>query len=110
MHALPDDTQSVLRAAAVIGRPALVPLLAATTGTLVEQTETFLRPAIDQHVVEIRRDDTIAFRHPAFGEVVYAELMPAERQGFTGRPPRRSSPPKVRHRPAQLGRGGRRLR
>ena len=80
VHALPEDTQSVLRAAAVIGRPALVPLLAATTGTLVEQTETLLRPAIDQHVVEIRRDDTIAFRHPAFGEVVYAELMPAERQ------------------------------
>jgi len=61
-------------------RPALVPLLAATNGTLVEQTETLLRPAIDQHVVEIRRDDTIAFRHPAFGEVVYAELMPAERK------------------------------
>ena len=80
VHALPEDTQSVLRAAAVIGRPALVPLLAATTGTLVEQTETLLRPAMDQHVVEIRRDDTIAFRHPAFGEVVYAELMPAERQ------------------------------
>ena len=80
VHALPEDTQSVLRAAAVIGRPALVPLLAATTGSLVEQTETLLRPAIDQHVVEIRRDDTIAFRHPAFGEVVYAELMPAERQ------------------------------
>jgi hypothetical protein len=80
VHALPEDTQSVLRAAAVIGRPALVPLLAATTGTSLEQTETLLRPAIDQHVVEIRRDDTIAFRHPAFGEVVYAELMPTERQ------------------------------
>ena len=31
-------------------------------------------------MVEIRRDDTIVFRHPAFGEVVYAELMPVERQ------------------------------
>ena len=80
VHALPEETQSVLRSAAVIGRPAFVTLLAATTGTLVEQTETLLRPAIDQHVVEIRRDDTIAFRHPAFGEVVYAELMPVERQ------------------------------
>ena len=80
VHALPEDTQSVLRSAAVIGRPAFVTLLAATTGALVEQTETLLRPAIDQHVVEIRRDDTIAFRHPAFGEVVYAELMPVERQ------------------------------
>ncbi|MEP6648607.1 MAG: response regulator transcription factor, partial [Lapillicoccus sp.] len=43
-------------------------------------TETLLRAALDQHVVEIRRDDTIAFRHPAFGEVVYAELMPGERR------------------------------
>jgi DNA-binding CsgD family transcriptional regulator/tetratricopeptide (TPR) repeat protein len=80
VHALPEGTQSVLRSAAVIGRPALVTLLAATTGTLLEQTESLLRAAIDQNVVEIRRDDTIAFRHPAFGEVVYAELMPTERQ------------------------------
>jgi predicted ATPase len=80
VHALSDDTQSVLRAAAVIGRPAPVTLLAATAGMSVEQTETMLRTAIDQHVVEIRRDDAIAFRHPAFGEVVYAELMPVERQ------------------------------
>jgi DNA-binding CsgD family transcriptional regulator/tetratricopeptide (TPR) repeat protein len=80
VHALPEDTQSVLRSAAVIGRPAFVTLLAATAGASVEQTETLLRPAIDQHVVEIRRDDTVAFRHPAFGEVVYAELMPVERR------------------------------
>ena len=80
VHALPAETQSVLRSAAVIGRPASVTLLAATTGTLVEQTEAVLRAALDQHVVEIRRDDTIAFRHPAFGEVVYAELMPGERR------------------------------
>jgi DNA-binding CsgD family transcriptional regulator/tetratricopeptide (TPR) repeat protein len=80
VHALPGETQSVLRSIAVIGRPALVSLLAATTGTLVEQTEGLLRVAIDQHVIEIRRDDTIAFRHPAFGEVVYGELMPSERQ------------------------------
>ena len=80
VNALPEDTQSVLRSAAVIGRPAAIPLLAATIGMLVEQTEKLLRPALDQHVVEIRRDDTMAFRHPAFGEVVYAELMPGERQ------------------------------
>ena len=80
VHALPEDTQSVLRTAAVLGRPAPVSLLAATIGALVEQTEAKLRPALDGHVVEIRRDDTIAFRHPAFGEVVYAELMPGERQ------------------------------
>ena len=80
VDALPDETQSVLRSAAVIGRPAPVTLLAATVGMLVEQTEKLLRPALDQHVVEVRRDDTIAFRHPAFGEVVYAELLPGERQ------------------------------
>jgi DNA-binding CsgD family transcriptional regulator/tetratricopeptide (TPR) repeat protein len=80
VSALPEETQSVLRSAAVIGRPAAIPLLATTIGMLVEQTEQLLRPALDQHVVEIRRDDTIAFRHPAFGEVVYAELMPGERR------------------------------
>ncbi len=80
VHALSADTQSVLRSAAVIGRPASVALLAATTGTPVERTEALLRSAIDQHVAEIRRDDTIAFRHPAFGEVVYGELMPGQRE------------------------------
>ena len=80
VHALPNETQSVLRSAAVIGRPAPVNLLAATVGMLVEQTETLLRPALDQHVVEVRRDGTIAFRHPAFGEVVYGELLPGARQ------------------------------
>jgi DNA-binding CsgD family transcriptional regulator/tetratricopeptide (TPR) repeat protein len=80
VNALPAETQSVLRSAAVIGRPAAVTLLAATIGMPVEDTEALLRPALDQHVVELRRDDTIAFRHPAFGEVVYAELMPNERR------------------------------
>ncbi len=35
--------------------------------------------AIDAHVAEIRDDDSVGFHHPAFQEVVYAELLPGER-------------------------------
>ena len=35
--------------------------------------------AIDAHVAEIRDDDSVGFHHPAFREVVYAELLPGER-------------------------------
>jgi DNA-binding CsgD family transcriptional regulator/tetratricopeptide (TPR) repeat protein len=80
--ALPDGTRRLLRAAAVIGRPATVRLIALTVGSSVEETESDLRPAITQHVMEVHRDDTIGFRHPAFAEVVYAELLPEQRRSL----------------------------
>ncbi len=80
IHELPPDTQSVLRSAAVLGRSAPVALLAAMVGTDPETTEERLRPALEQHVVELRPDETVGFRHPAFGEVVYSELLPRERR------------------------------
>jgi ATP/maltotriose-dependent transcriptional regulator MalT len=80
--ALPEGTRGLLRAAAVLGRPATVSLLALTLRSSVEDTEALLQPAIAQHVMEVRRDDTIGFRHPAFGEVVRAEMLPEQRRAL----------------------------
>jgi DNA-binding CsgD family transcriptional regulator len=80
--ALPEGTRGLLRAAAVVGRPATVRLLARTLESSVEETEELLQPAIAQHVMEVRRDDTVGFRHPAFGEVVRAEMLPEQRRSL----------------------------
>ena len=77
---LPDGTRRVVRAASVIGRAGPVELLARVLGMPVADVEDQLRPALEQHVVEITRDDRVGFRHPAFREVVYGELMPGERR------------------------------
>lgn len=76
---LPEQTRSVLRAASVVGRVASVPLLARTAGADVDAVEDALRPALAARVLEVRGADRIGFQHPAFQEVVYAELLPAER-------------------------------
>jgi DNA-binding CsgD family transcriptional regulator/tetratricopeptide (TPR) repeat protein len=78
--ALPGDTRRVVRAASVIGRAGPVDLLAEVLGMPVADVEDHLRPAVDQHVVAIGREDFVGFKHPAFREVVYAELMPGERR------------------------------
>ena len=76
---LPPETRRLLRAAAVIGRVASVPLLARTVDADEETVEDLLRVAIDGYVAEVRDDDSVGFHHPAFQEVVYAELLPGER-------------------------------
>ena len=76
---LPDGTREVLRAASVIGRVSSVPLLAGALQSDVTTVEAQLRPALAAHVLELRSDDRIGFHHPAFAEVVYAELLPGER-------------------------------
>ncbi len=77
---LPEGTRRLLGAAAVIGRAAPVPLLARVLADDVESVEDDLRPALNAHVTEVRGDDRIGFQHPAFREVVYAELLPGERR------------------------------
>lgn len=79
IDALPADTRRLLRAAAVIGRVASVPLLARTLGVADWDVEEQLRPALASRVAEVRPDDSIGFHHPAFREVAYAELLPGER-------------------------------
>lgn len=76
---LPDNTRDALRALSVIGRVASLPLLARTLQEGEPTIEELLRPAITASVVEVRPDDRVGFHHPAFGEVVYAELMPGAR-------------------------------
>jgi len=77
---LPDSTRRVVRAASVIGRAGPIDLLSAVLGMPVADVEEALRPAVQQHVVEVGQDERVGFRHPAFREVVYAELMPGERR------------------------------
>ena len=79
LDSLPAETHRVLRAAAVIGRAASVPLLARTLAVEDWDVEERLRPALAARVVEVRADDSIGFHHPAFREVAYAELLPGER-------------------------------
>ncbi|MDT4996418.1 MAG: hypothetical protein QOD45_486 [Pseudonocardiales bacterium] len=82
--ALPHRTQQVVRAASVIGRPASITLLAGVVDESIENLERDLHPAIDQHVIRVGPDELIGLRHPAFREVVYAELLPGERARLHG--------------------------
>ncbi|MGL5818902.1 MAG: helix-turn-helix transcriptional regulator [Phycicoccus sp.] len=75
---LPEDTGSVLRALSVLGRSSAPAVLADTAGRSGDAVDLALRPAVEQHVIEVRDGPRVAFRHPAFGEVVYASLLPAE--------------------------------
>jgi DNA-binding CsgD family transcriptional regulator len=63
----------------VIGRVTRLSTLARLVELPEEEVENRLRPAFDQHVLEVRHGNTVGFRHPALREVVYAELLPAER-------------------------------
>ncbi len=82
---LPDSSRRLLAAAAALGRPADVALLARTAAATQSDAEAGLHAAIDQHVLELRPEGTIGFAHPAFGEVVYAGLLPTERVSLHGR-------------------------
>ncbi len=75
-----EATLDVLRAAAVIGRVASVPLLGAALGVDTEEVEAALRPALAERIVELRPDELVGFHHPLFAEVVYADLLPGEQR------------------------------
>ncbi len=79
VDALPAATRVVLEAAAVLGRPAGMALLARTLGTDQAAVDEDLQPALDQRVVVRHPDDTVGFTHPAFVKVVYGDLLPATR-------------------------------
>jgi DNA-binding CsgD family transcriptional regulator/tetratricopeptide (TPR) repeat protein len=72
-------TRRLLRAASVVGRVMPLSLLATMADESMEEVEEALRPALEQHLLEIRGDADLGFRHPALREVVYAELLPGER-------------------------------
>ncbi len=76
---LPQDTRALLGAVAVLGRVSSVPLLARTLEQDPTGVEDALRPALAANVAELTRDGRVDVHHPAYREVVYAELMPGER-------------------------------
>ena len=82
---LPDTSRRLLDAAAVLRRPTDDVLLARTAGVSLVDAGVGLRAAIDQHVMELRSDGTLALAHPAFAEVVYAGLLPSARVVLHGR-------------------------
>ena len=82
VQSLPATTRRLLDAAAVLGRPADVEVLARTAGSPVEQVEDDLLPALDADVVRVRLHGvagTVGFRHPAFAEAVYGAVLPTRR-------------------------------
>ncbi|MDF8266130.1 helix-turn-helix transcriptional regulator [Luteipulveratus flavus] len=79
VDALPEGSRSLLSALAVHGRSVPLERLADTLHVGVEDAEQALRPALEQHVLELRDEQRVGFRHPAFEEVVYGGLLPTER-------------------------------
>jgi hypothetical protein len=74
---LPEPTQDALRAASVGGQQAGYPLLAAVTGMAPGALAAALRPAVE-HGVLVTGQDGCSFRHALIGEVIHADLLPAE--------------------------------
>lgn len=79
VHGLPDESQHVLRAAAVGGPRVDHALLAAVTRLDEQSLIEALRPAAAANVV-IDDFDGYAFRHALIREAVSAELLAGERQ------------------------------
>lgn len=85
MSGLPQATRRVLGVVAVVGGSAPLELLAAVADATEDEVEEALTPAIERHVVEPRDDMSYAFRHPAFREVVSADLLPGARRRLHAR-------------------------
>jgi DNA-binding CsgD family transcriptional regulator len=78
---LNDDARRVLGAVAAVGRGTTHGLLTELTGLDDDTVEAACRVAVDAHVIVVDRDtDDYRFRHALIGEVVYADLLPSERQ------------------------------
>jgi DNA-binding NarL/FixJ family response regulator len=75
---LDDSARHVLGAIAAIGRETSHELLAATVALPGNEVEASLRTVIDARLIVVD-NDTYRFRHPLFGEVVYADLLPPQR-------------------------------
>jgi DNA-binding CsgD family transcriptional regulator/tetratricopeptide (TPR) repeat protein len=81
---LPDDTQRVLRAAAVAGARFGQPLLDAVTGLAEVASSECLRPAVAAGVL-VADEAEYAFRHALMREAAAAGLLPGERKRLHAR-------------------------
>ena len=85
LNALPDETQRVVRIAAVVGRQAEHDLLADLAGLSEVELIAAIRPAVDGHVLVPTEGDgrpRYAFRHALVREVAYDDLLPTERSAL----------------------------
>jgi hypothetical protein len=80
-----EPARQVLRGAAVIGRRAPHPLLAAVAGLDQRRLDEALREAVAGKLLVTRAgDDGYEFRHALLREVAYADLLPGERARLHG--------------------------
>lgn len=76
---LPEDANTVVRAAAVGGARVRHDLLAVVTALADHDLESALQRTVARHVLVPAGDDGYAFRHALLAEAVYADLLPGER-------------------------------
>ena len=77
---LSDDAEQVVRALAVLGRPADHDLLAEVAGLPPAALAAALREALNQRILRRERDgELVTFRHPLGQEAVYDDVLPSER-------------------------------
>ena len=77
--ALDDGARQVLGAIAAIGHETDHELLAAVVDLTDHEVEAAVRTAIDARLLVVDHD-AYRFRHALLGEVVYADLLPPQRQ------------------------------
>lgn len=75
---LDPDARLVLGAVAAIGREVRHDLLATVVDLDEPALEAALRSVVDARLLVVEAD-AYRFRHPLFGEVVYADLLPSQR-------------------------------
>ncbi|MFN8050524.1 MAG: tetratricopeptide repeat protein [Acidimicrobiales bacterium] len=81
--ALDEPTRQVLRALATVGRETSHDLLSRISGLDEAAVEAAVRVAVEAQLLVVdRATDAYRFRHALIGEVVYADLLPSERNRF----------------------------
>jgi len=79
VEALDEETQEVVRVAAVVGRRVPLPLLERVSGRDGAALERLVRQAVEHHVLEPMGAGGYVFRHALLAEAVYDDLLPSER-------------------------------
>jgi DNA-binding NarL/FixJ family response regulator len=79
--ALSPTARAVLDTLATVARPASHDLIVATVNAAERAIESGLRENLEAQLLTVHRDSHLyRFRHPLIGEVVYDQLLPAERR------------------------------